>query len=142
MEEDKLIDQTQLAESVAAKIDYEFADYFLVKPLEPVMVKKEISSPVGGEAASPTKVEDEIKAVDYKEVKTEVKEVESDFRKAVILKMPISYNNQVKNDEKYPALDLHVGDVVVFRSYAGNWFDLIKDTRLIRLYDIVAKENI
>ena len=140
MEEEKLIDQSQLAESVAAKIEYEFADYFLVKPLDPIMVKKEFSNPVGNSPAPTEK--DGVEAVDYDKVETEVKEVESEYRKAVILKLPLTYNDQSKNDEKYPVLDLKVGDVVVFKNYAGSWFDLVKDTRLIRLYDIVAKEII
>ena len=46
MEEEKIIDQSQLAEDLSAKIQYSFAKSFLVKPLEPVMVKKEFDKPV------------------------------------------------------------------------------------------------
>ena len=38
-----MIDQTQLAEDLSSKIKYEFRQMFLVKPLEPVKVKKKIS---------------------------------------------------------------------------------------------------
>ncbi len=41
-----MIDQTQLAEDLSSKIKYEFRQMFLVKPLEPVKVKKKISEPV------------------------------------------------------------------------------------------------
>ena len=40
---EQLMDQSQLAEDVAKKIRYEFKDKFLVKPLDPVMVKKEFT---------------------------------------------------------------------------------------------------
>ena len=43
MENEKLIDQTKLAEDVSSKINYEFRQHFLVKPLDPVKVKKEFS---------------------------------------------------------------------------------------------------
>ena len=40
---EKLIDQAAVAESVSNKIKYEFSDYFLVKPLDPIKVKKEFT---------------------------------------------------------------------------------------------------
>ena len=43
MDEEKLIDQSVLAEDVSSKIKYEFRDFFLIKPLDPVKVKKEFS---------------------------------------------------------------------------------------------------
>ena len=46
MEEEKIIDQTVLAEDLSSKIKYDFIDFFLVKPLDPVKVKKEFSTPV------------------------------------------------------------------------------------------------
>ena len=33
---EKLMDQAAVAESVSDKIKYEFSDYFLVKPLDPI----------------------------------------------------------------------------------------------------------
>ena len=44
--DEKIIDQTKLAQSLSEQIPYEFSRYFLVKPLEPVMVTKEFSTPV------------------------------------------------------------------------------------------------
>lgn len=125
------IDQSQLAESVAKKIQYEFTDAFLVKLLDPIMVKKEFSKPVSNETA--TKDKNGISAVDFDKVETEVKEVESDFRKAVVIKLPTSYNNM--KDRPY---DINVGDVVLIRSMRGEYFDLLKDSKLIYYYDIVA----
>lgn len=133
MDEEKLIDQSQLAESVAEKIQYDFRDKFLVKPLDPIMVKKEFSKPVPtGES---TKDENGVEAVDYDKVETEVKEVESDFKKGVVLKVPFTYSERMK-DEKFREMPIKVGDIIVY-SY-GKWFDIMKDTELVGMYDVIA----
>ena len=139
-EKDKLIDQSELASSVADKIPYEFVDYFLVKPLDPIKVKKEFSKPVDT-GKKPTKDKNGIEAVDYDKVETEVKEVDSDFRKGVVLKVPYSYT-QTQNDDKINYMyEIKIGDVVLFRDMAAKSFDLLKDSKLIKYYDIVAVEK-
>jgi len=134
MEEDKLIDQSRLAESVSSEIKYEFREAFLVKPLDPVKVKKEFSKPVSNEA--PKKDENGVEAVDYDKVETEVKEVDSDFKRGVVLKIPFSYENR---QQSYPEIGIKVGDVIIYRT--GQWFDLLKDTQLVRIYDIIGTEK-
>lgn len=134
-DKDKLIDQSPLAEDVAKSIKYDFLDYFLVKPLDPVKIKKEFSKPVSkGEA---TKDAEGIEAVDFDEVETEVKEVNSDYRRGVVLKRPLYYNG---SDVIGTSSEIKVGDVVLFRDTAGLQFDLLKDSRLLRLYDIFGFE--
>ena len=134
-DKDKLIDQSPLAEDVAKSIKYDFLDYFLVKPLDPVKIKKEFSKPVSkGEA---TKDAEGIEAVDFDEVETEVKEVNSDYRRGVVLKRPLYYNG---SDVIGTSSEIKVGDVVLFRDTAGLQFDLLKDSRLLRLYDIFGLE--
>lgn len=137
MEEDKMIDQSVLAEDVASKIPYSFRDFFLVKPLDPVKVKKEFSTPVVKENAA-TSVKDDIEAQDYDEVKTEVKEVDSDYRRGIVLKRPEYYATA---DDLGTEREIKVGDVVLFKDTAGSFFDLVKDSKLIRMYDIVAVER-
>lgn len=132
--DEKIMDQSQLANDLSDKIEYDFNREFLVKPLEPVMVKKEFSKPVA-ESEKPTKDENGIEAVDYKDVETEVKEVESDFKRGVVLKVPHEYKQQLEGD-KYIPMDIKVGDVIVYKY--GKWFDLLKDTQLVSVYDIVA----
>lgn len=129
---DKIIDQSQLAQDVADKIKYSFFDYFLVKPLEPVKVMKEFSKPV---SKGTSKDEDGIEAEDFDKVETEVKQVDSDYRKGVVIKCPTYYGE--------PGAKMHaqVGDVVIFRDTAGLRFDLVKDSRLLRLYDILGIEE-
>ena len=135
MEEDKLIDQSPLAESVAQNIKYDFLDYFLVKPLDPVKVSKEFTTPVD---TTVKKDENGVEAQDFKEVMTEVKEVDSDYRRGIVLKRPLYYNG---SDVIGTSQEIKVGDVVIFRDPAGLRFDLLKDSRLLRLYDILGIES-
>lgn len=132
-EEEKIIDQTELAQSIADKIKYRFFDYFLVKPLDPIKVKKEFSKPVS--TGTPVEDANGVEAEDFDNVETEVKEVESDYRKGVVIKCPTYY------DEPNAKTHAQVGDIVIFREAAGLRFDLLKDSRLLRLYDILGVEK-
>ena len=140
MEEEKIIDQTQLAEDLSSRIKYEFRQMFLVKPLEPVKVKKKISEPVVKDA-KPKEDKDGIKAVDYDEVKTEIKEVDSDYTRAVVLKLPYEYTHPY-DDIKIHQMPIKVGDIVIYKPsrLGAMYFDLLKDSQLVPLYDIVATE--
>ena len=136
MDEEKLIDQSVLAEDVANKIKYEFRDFFLVKPLDPVKVKKEFNTPVA-KTETAVKDDNDIEAQDYDEVKTEVKEVDSDYRRGIVLKAPVWYpTDEMKENEI-----INIGDVVLFKDTTGSFFDLVKDSKIIRLYDIIAVER-
>lgn len=134
MEENK-IDQSVLAQDVAEKIKYDFLDFFLVKPLDPVKVKKEFSKPVS--TGTSVKDEDGIEAQDFDSVETEVKEVDSDYRRGIVLKRPLYYNG---SDVIGTSSEIKVGDIVIFRDAAGLRFDLLKDSRLLRQYDIIGFE--
>lgn len=138
-DKEKIIDQSRLAEDVAKKIPYEFEKQFLVKPLDPVMVQKEFSKPVSDK--EPKKDDNGIEAVDYEEVETEVKEVESDYAKGIVLKIPFRYAQQLK-DEKWPPMPIKCGDVLIYKAGRGSWFDLVKDTRLVDQYDVIGIENV
>lgn len=137
MEEKEIIDQSQLAQDVAEKIRYDFYDYFLVKPLDPIKVKKEVSKPVA--TGDPKKDEDGIEAQDFDKVETEVVEVNSDYRKGVVIKRPLLYDNEETKDKA--VVKAEVGDIVLFRDAAGLRFDLVKDSRLLRMYDILGIEK-
>lgn len=138
MEEDKLIDQSPLAESVAENIKYEFLDFFLVKPLDPVKVTKEFSKPVA--TGTPAKDENGVEAQDFNNVETEVKEVDSDYRRGIVLKRPLYYLNEENKMLGTPS-EIKVGDIVIFREPAGLRFDLLKDSRLLRMYDVLGVER-
>ena len=134
MEEDKIIDQSVLAEDVSNQIKYSFLDYFLVKPLDPIKVTKEFSKPVP--TGTPAKDENGIEAQDFDSVETEVKEVDSDYRRGIVLKRPLYYENS-KDD--LGVAEIKIGDTVIFRETAGLRFDLLKDSRLLRSFDILGK---
>lgn len=127
------IDQSVLANDLSNKIAYDFLDYILVKPFDPIKVQKEFSKPVEKKA---TTDENGVEAVDFDEVETEVKEVDSDYRKGIVLKIPL--NIYVKEGEEFP---IKIGDVIVFRDRSAGYFDLLKDSRLVRYYDVVAIER-
>lgn len=128
------IDQKDLANSVAEKIKYEFFDYFLVKPLDPVKVTKEITKPVS--TGTPVEDANGIVAEDYNNVEKEIVEVDSDYRKGVVIKKPLFYTKH-ENEQ----LNVEVGDIVVFHAIGVKYFDLVKDTMLIKQYNIVAIER-
>ena len=136
MEEIK-IDQSVLAEDISSKIEYEFRNMFLVKPLDPVKVKKEFSKPVAKDDTA-KKDDNDIEAVDYEQVETEVKEVDSDYRTGVVLKVPFDSKNRMTSKD-FPEMEINVGDTVVYKDNRGVWFDLLKDTQLIGAYDIIGK---
>ena len=137
MEEKEIIDQSPIAEELSERIKYEFFDFFLVKPLDPVKVTKEFSKPVT--TGKPTKDENGIEAQDFDKVETEVKEVNSDYRKGVVIKRPMYFDTA--KDDGNPLMNIKTGDIVIFRDTAGLYFDLIKDSKLIRMYDILGIEK-
>lgn len=138
MNEEMNIDQSVLAQDVSNKIHYDFFDHFLVKPLEPVKVNKEFSKPVS--AGTPAKDKNGIEAVDFENVETEVKEVNSDYRRGIVLKRPLYYEKSDYEELNTPS-EIKIGNIIIFRDAAGLNFDLLKDSKLIRRYDIMAIEN-
>lgn len=139
MEEEKIIDQSELAESIASQIPYVMLDYFLVKPLDPIKVKKEISKPVTDKPE--TKDANGIEAVDFDKVEKEIVEVDSDYRKGVVIKVPRSYEAMFEDEHYKSMYQIKVGDILVFREAGARFFDLVKDTRLVKHFDIIAVEK-
>src|SRR5574344_292715 len=124
------------AQTISDKLEYEFRNMFLVKPLDPIKVKKEFDTPVPT-TETPKKDKSGVEAVDFDKVKTEIKEVESDFRTGVVLKVPDDYQIRM-NDEKYPEMTIKVGDTIVYKALAGKNFDLFKDSQLVSPYDVIG----
>ena len=135
MNDNKIIDQSQLAESVAEKIPYTFLDYFLVKPLDKIMVKKEVTELPN---SKPVKDDNGIEAVEGTP-KTEIKEVESDYQQGVVIKIPHTYEKSIKDGHN--VFDIKLGDIILYKTTRTIPFDLLKDSRLIRSFDITAVKN-
>lgn len=132
LKDSESVDQKVLARDISSKIPYEFFDYILVKPLDSVKVKKTFTKP---KEKGETEDENGITATDYDDVTTEVKEVDSDYRKGVVLKMPTC-----SQDTKFSET-IEIGTVIIFRDRSCVFFDLLKDSRLVRLYDVIAIEK-
>ena len=126
----QIMDQSVLANDISNKIEYEFRNQFLVKPLDPVMVNKEFSKPIAKESR---KDEEGIEATDYDEVETEVKSVPSDYRRGVVIKVPAEY--------KADNFQISIGDIIIYKDRTAQWFDLCKDTQLVDMYAIIGIEK-
>jgi len=108
-----------------------FDDRVLIKPLEIEMVKKEVTVP-DEEANKGKELGEE---GDVLETKVEIQEVESNMRKGIVLKVGKA---GLMGDKKLPYKE---GDTVVFLNNAriGQYFDLYKDSMLLKAFEILGK---
>ena len=125
-------DDHKIAEDLNKKVAYTFIRQFLVKPLPLKKVKKEFSTPV---TKGVTK-KDGVEAADYDDVKVETKEVDSDWREGVVIKVPAEYQKLIENKTVESIIP---GDTIVYKDVYAQYFDLYKDSQLVSPYDIVAK---
>ena len=117
------IDQDKMLDSVIAGIEYTMVKDILVKPLDTPKVMKHIVEQV------PTdQIDEETKATIY-ETKESDKEVDSAFRKGIVLKLPTN----LPTDSP-----IEVGDTIVFPYKFSIDFDLFKDSMLVKPYDVIA----
>lgn len=130
MAEVKVTDQTKVAESISEHIKYETLTKFLVKPLELKRIKKEFTVPIPVDK-TPKKDKDGVEAIDFNGVKKETREVDCDYREGIVLKVP----------HQYKETDIKVGDTIAYPNRAAQYFDLLKDTQLVNIYDVVAVVN-
>lgn len=118
--EEKIIDPLLL--EVVNGIKYTPTSCFIVKPLEPIMVSKDITT------MKPNGVKDE-DGVEGFDTVVETKEVESNFREGIVLKRPSNCGTE---------FNYAVGDKIVYNKKFAIDFDLFKDSQLVKPYDIVA----
>lgn len=110
-------------DTVLEGIKYDFAKHLLVKPLDKIMVSKEITSMKdNGET-------NENGEIEY-ETETETKEVESLWREGIVLKTPVGMETTYKP-----------GDKVVFHSKSAIEFDLFKTSVLLDVYQVIGTVN-
>lgn len=113
--------EDKILETVLSKLNYVVLKDVLVKPLEPIMVTKEVTEQV------PTGEVDEDGYNKY-ETQTETKEVESEWAHGVVLSIPASLT-----DSEFKA-----GDTVVYNKKFAKDFDLFKNSQLVKPYDVIA----
>jgi hypothetical protein len=132
-EEQMILDQVEnmsnevLANVVADRLPYEFAKAYLVKQMEPIMVKRimKVPTPIEGQEIPA----DEVPEMEMIEQEMEV---ESVFRSGYIVKVPESVKAL---DHKYA-----IGDKVIYRSMRATEFDLVPGSAMIDPFDVICKE--
>lgn len=122
-------DQHTLAEGIANSIKFSVLKDVLIKPLDPIMIEREFEVP----AETKTVEEDGVEIQEYAEVKKEIREVESAFAKGIILLTP-----PYVGEQPWP---FKAGDTIYYNKRMSVEFDVLKDSRLVKPYDIVAIEK-
>lgn len=104
----------------------------LVKPMEPVMLTKEVTE-IDHEATMKARKEADDNGDDIPEAitKTETKEVESNLQIGVVL--AIGEEEGKATNYKYP---YEIGDKIVYIKHTAMPFELFKDTVLLQRYDV------
>lgn len=115
--------EDKILETVVDNIKFTFEKDFLVKPLEPIMVEKVFTEQI------PNGKKDE-EGNNLYDTKEETKSVESDFEKGIILSIPTLYSGSI-----------NIGDTIVYPKKFAKEFDLYKDSKLVKPYDVVAVEK-
>lgn len=131
LENSKIIDNNQMVNDVSDEsllkvvtdgIKYRFKKDILVKPLDPIKVKRIMNIPVKTE-----EVDEEGQPI--MEMKQEEVDVDSTFREGIVLALPT---------EAHCGDNLLVGSKVVYTNKYAIDFDLFKDSVLVKPYDVVA----
>ena len=113
--------EDKVLETVVNGITWNMLKDVLVKPLAPIMVTKEFTEQI------PNGKVDENGFNEY-DTQTETKEVESDWATCIVLKIPTNITDP----------QFKVGDTIAYNKKFAMYFDLVKDTQLVKPYDIVA----
>jgi co-chaperonin GroES (HSP10) len=124
-----MIDNKKLAADLSARITYQPTyDWLLVKPLKPVMISKLVPTPPSQAASNLDDVEKQEPTEPTKQ------KVEANVRKGIVIKLGTEYS-------KVNPEGIEVGDIVLYPSYAGVPFELLKDSRMLRRYEIIGTEK-
>lgn len=107
-------------QSVIDAIPYELFNDVLIKPLPTIKVTKDVTKPIW--------VEGKAEATEFETVS---EEVDALFQTGVVLTIPTNTNGQVFN--------FKVGDTVLFPRKAHVFFDLYRDTIIVKSYDIIGR---
>lgn len=113
----------KVLETVVNSVKFTFEKDFLVKPLKPTMIKRKYTEQV----PNGKKDEEGNNLYDTKDV---IKEEESDFEKGIVIAIPTIYDGSIT-----------CGNTVVYPKKFAKEFDLFKDSKLVKPYDIVAIEK-
>lgn len=122
-----MIDNKTLALSIMRKLDYvPTDDRILVKPLKPVMITKLLPT-------APKQLPKDADEAEQMEPTEPTKQrVEANIYKGIILSLGSAYEEA--NIEGF-----EIGDTIYFHKQSGMPFELLKDSRLLRRYEVLGK---
>ena len=112
-----------IAKSISDGLKYSFLKDLLVKPLPPQMIEKVVTTQI------PTGETDEA-GFNLYETKEEIKSEEADYREGIVISLPSTLDPS--------RLVFGIGDTVVFHKRYPAYFDLFKDSMIIKPYDVIA----
>ena len=112
-----------IAQSISDGLKYSFLKDLLVKPLPPQMIEKVVTTQI------PTGETDEA-GFNLYETKEEIKSEEADYREGIVISLPSTLDPST--------LGFGIGDTVVFHKRYPAYFDLFRDSMIIKPYDVIA----
>ena len=112
-----------IAQSINDGLKYVLLKDLLIKPLPIKQIEKVITTQV------PTGAVGEDGCNEY-EVEEETKKVDSDYMEGIVISIPPTLDRAL--------LGYTIGDTVVFHRRVPAYFDLFKDSMLVKPYDIMA----
>ena len=112
-----------IAESINDGLKYSFLKDLLVKPLPVQMIEKVVTTQI------PTGETDEA-GFNLYETQEEIKSEEADYREGIVISLPSTLDPST--------LGFGIGDTVVFHKRYPAYFDLFRDSMIIKPYDVIA----
>ena len=112
-----------IAQSINDGLKYSFLKDLLVKPLPVQMIEKVVTTQI------PTGETDEA-GFNLYETQEEIKSEEADYREGIVISLPSTLDPST--------LGFGIGDTVVFHKRYPAYFDLFKDSMIIKPYDVIA----
>lgn len=112
-----------IAQSINDGLKYSFLKDLLVKPLPVQMIEKVVTTQI------PTGETDEA-GFNLYETKEEIKSEEADYREGIVISLPSTLDPST--------LGFGIGDTVVFHKRYPAYFDLFRDSMIIKPYDVIA----
>ena len=112
-----------IAQSINDGLKYSFLKDLLVKPLPVQMIDKVVTTQI------PTGETDEA-GFNLYETQEEIKSEEADYREGIVISLPPTLDPST--------LGFGIGDTVVFHKRYPAYFDLFRDSMIIKPYDVIA----
>lgn len=121
----------KLLNIIKEKINFKLRDRILVKPLAPIMLDMEIEKPIYKLDEDGKEMVDENGFKIYEDTEKVVENVQSQYSKGIIIKLPDNIDTEA-------FLGIKEGDTILYPTGSTINFDLIKDSVFLLPFNIVA----